>query len=934
MSKKSEENIKKIFVVPHTHWDREWYLPFQYFRYQLVDLIDDLLDILSRQDYYFMLDGQTIILEDYLEIRPERKKILIEYIQKGNIDVGPWYILPDEWLVGQESLIRNLEISLDLAIEFDIPLMNIGYLPDQFGHSKAIPQLLRDLTNISSAVIWRGVGPEITTVPFKWRSHSKAKSAINGIYMPFGYGNASTLDENDIDVLRRQVTKFVDDLEIYSPLPVYLLMNGTDHQFARPKLIQMLKEIEDQNTSIKLCLLNEFIKELDLQIEESNYTRYEYTGEFRSSVKAHLLQDTYSARMWIKQWNQKIEDLLVYYAEPLSIYSALSSGKSYPASYLKTAWKWLLKNHPHDSICGCSVDQTHEEMRSRFYWAESIAELVTEAALLEYNKNVDIETSRLLVYNPTNTSEFPIYFEFSVPIKRNVKSLLSQEGQSFPIQPINSTEEVFFEETLNPIMLKAGFNLLPGRKITEDNYINEVFMIEGSDPSVCEIRIIVGKEPIGEFSVDELKKQGKELIESKQYKKFHVKATKGTVQNYAVVAPLASFSYSEFTLLEETVDDLDSNMFEFSKNSVENDFYSLSFNKDGSFDLFDKKNVLEYKKIHKFEDWGDRGDEYTFGRLGPESVKISKVKRQLIFQGSLFCEIEQTMNMQLFEQVNEERDKRIGKVCMPVTTRFRFYRDLPRIDVKTEFINKAKDHRLRICFDLPFSSEETITSTHFGFTKRSSEPIGDDSYEEQPSGIQAQKRFIRIDNPLDEGAITLINKGLPEVELYDKKRLALTLIRSVGFLSRADYPERPMHAGPYLPTPGAQEINTKYSFEYSIMIHDKTLPIHSSFDQAELFSLNARSILTSRKKSDIKPSLIKIDNHWIKISSLRMRNEKIWVTMFNLNDKEEKTRIKTMEGITSLIHRKIDGTEVKKYNVENEITEIDFEPFEIKILEI
>ena len=143
-----------------------------------------------------------------------------------------------------------------------------------------------------------------------------------------------------------------------------------------------------------------------------------------------------------------------------------------------------------------------------------------------------------------------------------------------------------------------------------------------------------------------------------------------------------------------------------------------------------------------------------------------------------------------------------------------------------------------------------------------------------------------------------------------------------------------MHAGPYLPPPGAQEINTKYSFEYSIMIHDKTLPIHSSFDQAELFSLNARSILTSRKKSDIKPSLIKIDNHWIKISSLRMRNEKIWVTMFNLNDKEEKTRIKTMEGITSLIHRKIDGTEVKKYNVENEITEIDFEPFEIKILEI
>ncbi|MFX0087930.1 MAG: hypothetical protein ACFFAU_19920, partial [Candidatus Hodarchaeota archaeon] len=107
--------------------NREWYLPFQKFRYKLVKLVDELLDILDTQkDFYFSFDGQTIVLEDYLEIRPENRKKLLHYIREDKIIVGPWYILPDIWLVGEESLIRNLEYSLDLAKDLKIPLMNLG----------------------------------------------------------------------------------------------------------------------------------------------------------------------------------------------------------------------------------------------------------------------------------------------------------------------------------------------------------------------------------------------------------------------------------------------------------------------------------------------------------------------------------------------------------------------------------------------------------------------------------------------------------------------------------------------------------------------------------------------------------------------------------------------------------------------------------------
>ena len=155
-----QKENSEVFIIPSTHWDREWYLPYQEFRFALVKLIDQLLDILLRENYYFMFDGQTIILEDYFEIRPEKKEFLLNFIRNRRIEVGPWYLLPDEWLVGQESLIRNLETSIDLARQYEIPLMQIAYLPDQFGHSRAIPQLISDLTSFETAIVWRGVGPE------------------------------------------------------------------------------------------------------------------------------------------------------------------------------------------------------------------------------------------------------------------------------------------------------------------------------------------------------------------------------------------------------------------------------------------------------------------------------------------------------------------------------------------------------------------------------------------------------------------------------------------------------------------------------------------------------------------------------------------------------------------------------------------------------
>ncbi len=937
MSKKNQadQESAEVIIIPSTHWDREWYLPFQHFRYKLVKLIDELLEIMEKKEYYFMLDGQTIVLEDYFEIRPENRERLLKLIREKKISVGPWYILPDEWLVGQESLIRNLEVSFDLASSLDIPQMQVGYLPDQFGHTRAIPQLLSDLTNFTATVMWRGVGPEITKVPFIWKSHPKSKSQILGNYLPFSYGNFAGLSDN-IELVKELIDEKIKELKPYSPFPYYLLMNGTDHQLPQTFLIEQIPKLSNDKLKLRIGLMEEYILKLQDLIACEKYSPAIYYGEFRSSVKAPLLQDTYSARMWIKQWDTKIEDLLIHHGEPISAILHFYLAKEYPTSYLNLAWKWLLKNQPHDSICGCSVDKTHDEMKSRYSWAEGIVESVIQDSLEMIQK---METKKSdssgLLFNPTNNAKIPMCVEFSLD-DNEIKSIETPTGEKYNIQAITSSEDIFFESTMSPLITRAGLKMLPGRRLM-DIYINEVsFAPRYTDPTVLDISLICGKEPIGEFDVKAMQHQAIEILDRKEFKKFHVKVSLGSKQSYIALLPLNPWSFSKVTLKREAKK-ADTNPITITKNSVSNQFFDVTFNKNGSLNLYDKGLEREFSNLHYFEDWGDRGDEYTFGRLGPLVTKVSKVKRRITLKGALVSEITQELIFNTFKKVNEKREKRIGKTKVIITTVFRFYRDLPRIDITTKLVNTAKDHRFRICFPMPFETTNTLTSTHFGYTERLGKAIENKDAVEQPSGIQPQKRFIRVESEeKDQTAFTLINKGLPEVELVDKSILALTLIRSIGFLSRSDFPERPIHAGPYLETPGAQELGQEYQFRYSFLCHSKEKPITFSADHSEAFCLETQNVVfkDSMPLKDLTKPLIEIENQNLRLSSMRIRDGKLQVLIFNLSSESIQSGIKFHKQFSKFIDVKIDGTIKQSSEISKNMCTLTFNPFEIKLLRI
>ena len=395
-----------IIIVPHTHWDREWYQTFQQFRMRLVRAVDKLLDILDRDPNfsYFMLDGQTIVLDDYLEVRPEQEKRLKRYTRSGRITVGPWYLQPDEFLVSGESLVRNLQIGLQRAAEFGEP-MRVGYLPDCFGHIAQLPQILRGF-GIDSAVFWRGVGADARKSEFYWTAPDGTRVLVVHLADSRGYSNAAVMPLTPQEFTTR-VELLTANLLPKVTTNTLLFMNGSDHQEPQdglptaiesanarlssinPEHEKILARFSGQDGNIphfdtihlRIGTLPQYIEVVRQHGENANGRPLQTLGgEMRSSQYAHLLPAVLSTRMWIKQQNAATEHLLERWVEPLTAW-AWKLGATYPQGLVRLAWTYLLQNHPHDSICGCSIDQVHRENSVRFAQSQQIGEGVVAQAM-------------------------------------------------------------------------------------------------------------------------------------------------------------------------------------------------------------------------------------------------------------------------------------------------------------------------------------------------------------------------------------------------------------------------------------------------------------------------------------------------------------------------------------------------------------------------
>ncbi|MGE5222647.1 MAG: alpha-mannosidase [Omnitrophica WOR_2 bacterium] len=765
---KPSQQLQHASVVSHTHWDRAWYVSFQEFRARLVRLVDRLFDLLDRRPEYrvYTLDGQMAVLEDYLEVRASQADRLKAFCRSGRIQVGPWYVLSDEFLVSPEALIRNMQLGHAMGIDYG-GVTKIGYVPDGFGHIAQLPQILRGF-GIDNVFFWRGLGNEGEQLgsEFEWRAPDG--SAVTAVWMPFGYHNISNIGypihwgdtsqmEFSMDLAMAQIRKAMQALKPFAHTPALLLMNGIDHAEAEPRLPDILEcaRREFPDIDFKQATLQDHLK----NIRSAGKKLPAYEGEFRWGRYSEILQGVYATRIYLKQANQSVETLLERYTEPLAAMAWLSGAKV-PAGtqdLIWTGWRWLLKNHPHDDIYGSGIDIVHDEMMYRFSQAEQIGRLVLRDSLRQLARQVDFTAQAgtpVLVYNPLSWDRREIAageidFDFDDPAAGNFY-ITDSQGNPFACQVL-AEEPAFWMETLKP------------------NRKRRVKVAFPAEIPACGYRAFYVQP--GTFGVKE--------AENPNWK--------------------------------------------ISENGAENRFLAFQIQPDGSLDVTHKDSGQTYKGLHMFVDVEDAGDEYSYCPCEHSQVFSTSGGRasiQRIVDGPYQATFRVIASLALPEGLAEDRQHRSERLLeMPVTSDITLYRDQPGLYIRTELDNRARDHKLSVVFPTGLNPAQCSVDESFLVIQRDIDLPDSKGWVEDPAPMMHQRAFTDI----SEGKIGLaiLNRGLPAVEVTRRDegvQVSLVLLRSVGWLSRDDLSTRRVAAGPLVPTPGAQCIG-RFSFEYAILPH-------------------------------------------------------------------------------------------------------------------
>ncbi|MBU9737463.1 alpha-mannosidase [Diplocloster agilis] len=848
--------MKKILhVISHTHWDREWYLSYEDFRIRLVDMIDRLLNYLERDQTYhaFMLDGHTALVLDYLEIRPYKKELLKKYIREQRILIGPWYILPDEVLISGESHIRNFLMGASICREMS-GSMNIGYLPDAFGHPSQMPQILKKL-GLNEIVFWRGMPDSIQKNEFVWEApDGESLLAIN---LPYGYGNCPHLP-NEKEAFLRRIRAVADAYEGKSWSGVIPIMNGRDHLEAQECITDMLAALKDQSEEYEIIhsTLPEFVRQLREQLEPEKLQHYK--GEMRSSDRTLLLGGTLSTRIYLKQHNEEVTRLYERWVEPFTAADRLLGHRNYPRDLIRQGWKYILQNHPHDSICGCSIDEVHQEMEVRFLKARQIGRelcsrslhAVTGSQVTDGN-----DEAWIAVFNPLAYSRSALItctVEFYPQLHNHLNYQHMNQREYYPYEKEN-----------------AGF---PVSVILEDSHGNR-----------CEA--ILNRAYIG---------QGLWLSTEEQPKEYKCHCYEITFTADQVPA----FGFKAYRVIPrydvpsaQAVPEVDSDdMGRF----IENTYYRVEF-QDGKLNIYDKELRQSYEDCARLVDSADAGDEYTYSyiendheiRIEPASVKIStdgpaNHKNCLTISG--------VMNLPK-GLTEDENDRRLETIACAFTMKVMLQSLAKRIDFNVTFDNQAEDHRLRVLFPTMFYTDHSWAQNAFSVDRHMIRRLSD-MHGTEIFYTDCQKEFVSIDD--GHTGISIFNKGLPEYELVQTgsgSALALTLLRCVAYLSKAKMPTRTGDAGWNVETPMAQCPGI-HEFEFAFTSHTGTALKNHVPRMAQEYSnpLKFHQLPAQCRPAREECSLIQIDQERFLLSAVKLAelsDDDLIVRFYNCSEDTE-----------------------------------------------
>ena len=754
---------RKVHVVPHSHWDREWYFTTSRSKVYLMKDLKDVLDTLeSNPDFkYFMVDAQGSLLDDYIKWMPQDKERITKLVKEKKLVIGPWYTQTDQLVISGESIVRNMYYGMKRCETFG-GYMNVGYVPDSFGQSGNMPQIYKEF-GIDDTLFWRGVSDDMVNhTDYNWRGDDG--SVVFTTQIPFGYYIGGNIPEDPKQSEEFWQKECFEKAGGRSATKHIYFPNGFDQAPIRTNLPEIIKERneKDPENEYVISCIEDYIKD----VKSENPELEEVSGELVIAKHMRIHKSIFSSRSDLKVMNTQIQNYVTNVMEPLLTLS-YNLGNDYPHEAVGEIWKLLFENAAHDSIGSCISDTANEDVYVRYKQARDIA-----VNLVELH-------SRLIATSVKNDAEMTFTLINTLPQKRNdtvvVKTYIP--GGNFAI----------LDEKGN----KVDYTVIESRDLT-DYVLSQTIKL---DPS----------------------------------RKFYVpsKVLEATIAIKTNDVP--AFGYVQYTL--DTKGNSAKNLEK--KNTLENEFYAINVEEDGSLTITDKENNVTYKNQGVLVENGDDGDSFNYSPPRKDlEVFSNKSECSVEVSGSdIYDQAVFKFNMVVPKDLEERAEGKVS-VNLPITMTVALRKDSKVIDFNVHVDNKGLSHRLCVLFDSQIVSSFNYADEQFGSIKRpnyyekemklymasaenkTEKKTGvqelanwandQSTWQEPPISIEPTQSYVSLTD--GKQGIAVIPQGVREYEVLDDHMIRLTLFRTYGFMGKENLIYRPGRASGerIIETPAAQ----------------------------------------------------------------------------------------------------------------------------------
>jgi mannosylglycerate hydrolase len=751
---------RTVLIVPHTHWDREWYWSLAGYRQRLIDMLDDVIDRLTRPDDpdglpAFWLDSQVAPLLDYLESKPENAEIIGRLVQQNKLRIGPWFIQADEHLVDGESCVRNLLLGRFHGKAFG-PLQQVGYIPDQFGHAAQLPQILRK-AGIDNAVFWRAIVDQSRN-RLTWRGPDGSEVLV--LWLQDSYANAMEMPE-DLEGAVAKLKQAIGKDRPYNADGIRLLMAGVDHSLLAPALKQAAAALEKEwSIPVRIVGLDEVISQARAAAPK-DLPRVQ--GELLFSPH---LYGCWTSRIYLKQANNRCSRLLESWAEPLASLALWQAGIDLRGE-LRTAWRQLALNHPHDSICGCSIDEVHREMMARFDTAETLARNVATRAGLALQLAGAFPDRKIDVLNRSVNwiqDRLPTHLTLWNPAGR-------------PIAETFVTEIIWPDEGVAGLKITddAG-RVLPVQVIEQEPHRFRRWRPNGNPTRHAGRRFLLAIQPGEALRPWGMTSLRLEPLAGQALGDHTHEMEKTSRRSAATTAGVTC-----------------------SLNVLENDLLRLEALPDGSCNLAHKATGKVYRRLATLTDFGEAGDSYShITPIRDEQILPLAGTVSVTSAGPLFAQVEVRTKMLLpAGRSADRRGRSKRRVPCPVVVRYRLGAGWPYARIEIDFVNRVRHHLLRAVFPAGQAVDQHTACVPFAGLKRSSLPVEWQQTDRgrTPLWPDGWPQLGWIDLPGGEAGLAIIAPGTPHYDIQPDGTCRINLLRTFSHLIWSWEPMHPMPEG-------------------------------------------------------------------------------------------------------------------------------------------